>query len=142
MLSIAPIRNPDYCLALSGAEDYYAKGLEPPGQWFGKGAQALGLWGTVDRAKFSHLVQGFSPDGRSKLVQNAGAQDRQIGSDLSFSADKRVSVLWATETPERRTAIEKAHEASVRQALSFLEAAHAFSRSGKGGIERQKARLV
>ena len=57
-------------------EDYYLEGGEPPGRWFGKGANALELSGSVEKEEFRQVLQGYSPDGKNELVQNAGKENR------------------------------------------------------------------
>ena len=84
----------NYYLGLA-REDYYLSGGEPPGLWHGEGASRLGLSGVVEPEKFRNLLNGFSPDRLHPLAQNAGRNDRQSGWDLTFSAPKSVSVLWA-----------------------------------------------
>src|SRR5687768_6923140 len=79
-------------------EDYYLEGGEPPGQWIGQGAHALGLAGQVEREQFLKLFDGFDIHGQP-LVQNAGQHDghleRKAGWDLTFSAPKSLSTIWA-----------------------------------------------
>jgi hypothetical protein len=76
-------------------EDYYANRAEAPGQWAGAGAKRLGLSDEVQPEAFLNLLRGYSPDGRTALVQNAGAPDRQSGWDLTFSAIKELSTFVA-----------------------------------------------
>ncbi len=130
----------DYYLELA-REDYYLEGGEPPGIWWGRGAEALGLSGVVGPAALRQLYQGFRPNGEP-LVQNAGAQGRRPGWDLTFSAPKTVSVLWSQADPDTRREIQEAHFAAVKTALSYLEETAAFSRIGKGGAEWVPAGLV
>lgn len=122
-------------------EDYYLEGGEPPGQWWGKAAERLGLAGAVEGSELKALFRGFSPDGE-KLVQNAGRENRQPGWDLTFSAPKSVSVLWAVADDAIRQTIREAHYEAVKYALSILENEHAFTRRGKGGSSRELAGLL
>ena len=72
------------------------KACEPPGHWVGSGAEQLGLIGqAITTQSLKNLLSGFSPDGKEKLVNNAGKDSRQKGYDFTFSAPKDVSVLWA-----------------------------------------------
>lgn len=121
-------------------EDYYLKGGEPTGWWWGEGAESLGLRGCVERVELERLLIGLSPDGE-KLTQNSGRPGRRPGWDLTFSAPKSVSVFWSQADPETRLAIQSAHLAAVKTALDYLEREAAFSRRGKGGYEQQHAGL-
>ena len=48
----------------AGAMRYYTRGGEPPGQWAGKGAAALGLSGAVDDKVMDRLyMEGVGPNG-------------------------------------------------------------------------------
>ncbi len=119
-------------------EDYYTQGGEPSGQWFGQSAACLGLTATVDKDDFSQLLYGFDPTGARALVQDAG-QGHYAGWDLTFSAPKSVSVLWAmTEETTVREQIQSAQQAAVEATLGFAEQHCAFTRRGHNGLEREK----
>ncbi|MHB1309271.1 MAG: MobF family relaxase, partial [Limisphaerales bacterium] len=144
MLSIQKVslQNANYYLSLA-REDYYLQGGEPPGQWHGQGAQALGLHGEVQPDAFRHLFAGFSPDGQQPLVQNAGQRagyhQRCPGWDLTFSAPKSVSVCWALAPGEVRQAIAAAHHRAVQTALTRMEELAGITRRGHGGKLREQA---
>ncbi len=122
-------------------EDYYLEGGEPPGQWFGKGAEILALSGMVDDETFKHLFRGFSPKGQGKLVQNAGADNRRPGYDLTFSAPKTVSVFWSQANRQTRQIVQQAQQKAVETALNYLEE-QTITRMGKGGHQHVPAKLV
>ena len=114
-------------------DDYYTRGGEPPGDWLGRGAASLGLSGTVDAAALRHVLHGFDGTGATARVQGAGA-DHHAGWDLTFSAPKSVSVLWATtDDPAVRAAIRDAQRAAVTATLAFAERHCAFTRRGHDG---------
>ena len=121
-------------------EDYYLEGGEPPGQWVGQGSTDLGLAGVVERDQFLNLFAGVDKDG-APLVQNAGDAKRQPGWDLTFSAPKSVSTLWAVADEGTRRAIQDAHFEAVKSALKTMEEI-AITRRGKGGHIKEAARLV
>jgi conjugative relaxase-like TrwC/TraI family protein len=122
--------------------EYYLEGQGQLSHWFGHGAQALGLAGPVERAPFYHLLNGYSPDGHQPRVQNAGHPDRQCCWDLTFSAPKSVSVLWALAPDDARHEIEQAHQRAVEQALEYVEEKAGLTRRGHGGKILEKAELV
>lgn len=82
-------------------EDYYVDGGEPPGTWWGTGAKELGLSGKVDAKTFRNILQGYSADGKKRLVQNAGKRERRAAFDLTFTVPKSVSIA--------RVAADKRH---------------------------------
>ena len=145
MLSISqPLKGggaAEYYLDLA-RDDYYLQAPEAPGRWFGQGAALLGLTGQVKGDDFRHVMDGRSPGGSLALVQNAGKPDRQSGWDLTFSAPKSVSVLWAMAPPQVRDQIESIHHRAVETALTHLEQTAALTRRGQGGRTVEPAAVM
>ena len=119
--------------------EYYTAGEEPDGVWFNpKGLLGLADGGKVDSSDFHRLYNGFAPNGGGKLTQNAGSERRSAGLDLTFSADKSVSALWAVADPELRSKIERAHNDAARVALEetvLRHCAYTRIRNRDGEIE-------
>ena len=119
--------------------EYYTAGEEPDGMWFNpKGLFGLADGGKVDSSDFHRLYNGFAPDGGGKLTRNAGSERRSAGLDLTFSADKSVSALWAVADPELRSEIEWAHNDAARVALEetvLRHCAYTRIRNRDGDIE-------
>ena len=118
--------------------EYYTAGEEPDGVWFNP-AGLLGLenGGGVDSGDFQQLYNGFAPDGSTKLTRNAGSDQRSPGVDMTFSADKSVSALWAVADPALRSRIEQAHNDAARVALEetvFRYCAYTRIRDREGRI--------
>lgn len=64
------------------------------------------------------------------------------GYDITFSAPKSVSVLWALENDsEKKELIYQAHIGAVKDAASFIEQFF-FTRTGKDGINQEDVKLV
>ena len=119
--------------------EYYTAGEEPDGVWFNpRGLFGLEDGGRVDSADFHRLYHGFAPDGSGRLTRNAGSEKRSPGLDMTFSADKSISALWAIADPELRIGIEKAHNDAARAALEetvFRHCAWTRIRDRDGQIE-------
>ena len=79
--------------------DYYVEDLDHQGVWLGQGAEALELEGAIDREEFQLSLAGFVA---GRQVQNAGKEDRLMGWDLTFSAPKSVSIVWAGADAQHR----------------------------------------
>jgi conjugative relaxase-like TrwC/TraI family protein len=62
------------------------------------------------------------------------------GYDLTFSPVKSVSTLWAVADPPVAAAIERAHQAAVKDALTFIEKHALFTRTGPQGIRQVNVR--
>jgi conjugative relaxase-like TrwC/TraI family protein len=133
----------EYLLGLAGTrgdDGYYTSGPEPAGVWFGPGCERLGVTegGRVEPEDLRRLADGFGPAGE-KLVQNAGESDRCAFADFCFSPPKSVSLVWALGDPEIRRGVEASQEAAVKASLTWFAENAAFCRTGRGGVEREKA---
>ena len=118
--------------------EYYTAGEEPDGVWFNpRGLLGLENGGKVDSGDFQRLYNGFALDGSTRLTRNAGSEQRSPGVDMTFSADKSVSALWAVADPELRGEIEQAHNDAARVALEetvFRYCAYTRIRDREGRI--------
>ncbi len=130
MLSIAKARK-DYYLQKLGEitprEDYYLRGGTATGRWHGSGAIEQGLNGTVSAEALVRLFDGQHPTTGEQL----GRQLRKDGVaawDLTFSADKSVSLLWAFGDDEVRRHIVEAFEESTAEAVAYLESVASSTR--------------
>ncbi len=115
-----------------GIDDYYSGAGETAGRWFGAAADILSLPEAVDgddlRAILAGLVPGtgLSPNG----TQIRTFKNRVPGFDLTFSAPKSVSVMYAFADPIVRAEITAAVDTAVEDAVSWLEREACFVRRG------------
>src|ERR1035437_4690748 len=89
---------------------YYTADGEPPGQWAGKGAAALGLSGQVDPAVIGRLYQDNIGPGGELLVrrrQSKAAAEREDAAAAAWLAAHPYAS--ATELAEVRAA-ERGHD--------------------------------
>ena len=115
-----------------GIEDYYSGTGEATGKWLASSDQ-LGLNGEVDAAQLRAVLQAHDPTDSYKL---AATTNRKIaGFDLTFSAPKSVSVLWALGDPGVNMAVRDAHERAIDAALAYLEREATFTRRGHAGLD-------
>lgn len=139
-----------YLTSESGRGDYYAGHESGDGEdadgavagvrqsrWHGSPDLLAGL-GLAASAPVAHddllaLMQGVSPvDGR-ELRAAGGNGTRVAGIDLTYSAPKSVSALWAVSGREQRELIERAHGRAVASTLAHLERNVELVRSRQGG---------
>ena len=121
-----------------GQDDYYLRDREPPGRWAGEGAARLSLDGPVTKTEFEAALKGIDPKTSHRLAALGGrAQDHAAGWDMTFSAPKSVSVLWALSEARDRPTIEAAQRAAVTAATRYLQQTAAWARRGKGGAIRE-----
>ena len=97
----------------AGLEDYYAGAGEAPGRWLASSLQ-LGLDGEVDASVVRALLAGLDPSGTYRLTARA---HRVAGFDLTFSAPKSVSVLWALGDPGVSLAVRERARARRRSGV-------------------------
>jgi conjugative relaxase-like TrwC/TraI family protein len=121
----------------AGAEDYYAGRGEAPGAWLGAGVDGLSLaaGSRVDRDGFMALMRGCHPADGSVLRAMTRAST-VAAVDLTFSAPKSVSVLFAVAGGNVSGALVEAHERAVASAVAYLEREACRTRRGRGGLER------
>jgi conjugative relaxase-like TrwC/TraI family protein len=109
-----------------GLATYYLDADEPPGLWAGEQARAWGLRGAVDPDVFLALVEG---NGQSGEQLGRAYGDRSVrGYDITFSAPKSVSTLWALGDEHVMGESLAAHDTAVKAVLDFVER-HATTRA-------------
>ena len=110
-------------------DNYYVIGSMEE-RWQGKGAEALGLEGKVDKQVFTELLQGKLPDGSDLTRMQDGVNKHRPGYDLTFSAPKSVSMLAMLGGDKR---LIDAHNRAVTVALNQVESL-ASTRVQKDGV--------
>nr|WP_306563439.1 MobF family relaxase [Escherichia coli] len=73
-------------------DNYYVLGSMGE-RWAGRGAEQLGLQGSVDKDVFTRLLEGRLPDGADLSRMQDGSNRHRPGYDLTFSAPKSVSMM-------------------------------------------------
>ena len=116
---------------VAGVEDYYAGDGDAPGRWVGRcdlvGAVAGSLATAVDSTLL--LEAKCAPDG-SRLGKTVVSERSVTAFDLTFSAPKSVSVLYALGDARVVAAVEAAHTAAVVQSVASLSPRIAYTRTG------------
>ncbi|MFP5277373.1 MAG: MobF family relaxase [Acidobacteriota bacterium] len=108
--------------------DYYDEHRRVQGEWQGRGAELLGLRGTVASEQFEAVREGLHPE-TGEFLRPRHSADRTNGDgseqskarslyDLTFSAPKSVSVQAMVGGDERLIA---AHDKAVGEALAEAE---------------------
>jgi conjugative relaxase-like TrwC/TraI family protein len=107
--------------------DYYQEGQNVAGEWFGIGAQSLGLNGKIREADFLALCENQNPKSGGSLTRRtnsvremdgATAANRRIFYDFTFSPPKSISLLALLAEDKR---IVEAHSRAIQIALSEFE---------------------
>jgi conjugative relaxase-like TrwC/TraI family protein len=120
-----------------GAEDYYSGEGEAEGHWMGDAAEELGLDGEVGPDQLKAMLTGRNPVDGEPLVGMRGVPARGAvpGFDLTFSAPKSVSLLWALGGADVGAEVSRAHSRSVEAALDYMQREACWTRRGAGGSE-------
>lgn len=118
-----------------GKDDYYSGRGEAPGEWVGRGAAHLGLSGRVEAARFNALAAGVDPSdpALTRTLRDDGRSSQVAAYDLTFSAPKSVSVLFAAADERTAGELVGAHEAAVSAALDYVQDEAVRVRRGHGG---------
>lgn len=124
----------------SGLTKYYAESGTPPGRFLGAGLAGLADGSGVapgavvsEEALFRMLGMLQDPV-TGRQLGRAPSASAVAGFDLTFSAPKSMSVLWAFAEDETREAILGAHHRSLQQVIAHAES-HVFaSRIGVNGV--------
>jgi hypothetical protein len=107
--------------------DYYQEGQKVAGEWFGLGAQSLGLNGKIRETDFLALCENQNPQSSDCLTQRtnsvrdqdgATTANRRIFYDFTFSPPKSVSLLTLVVGDQR---IVGAHNRASQIALGEFE---------------------
>src|ERR1035437_4320572 len=133
----------DHRLTSKGA-DYYLSDLaqelplpvrweDGPAAWIGQAAEGLGLRGAIDPAHLRAVLAGRHPTTGQRLRSDRATV---LGFDLTFSAPKSVSVVFALGGEEAARQVLAAHREGVRGALAYVEA-HALS-AQRGSHEQRE----
>ena len=123
------------------ASDYYLGVGEAPGRWHGRGLEQLGLSRGLGGRR-SGSSRRCSPAACTRApadrLGRAWRSDGVTGFDLTFSAPKSVSALWALGDSTTAAEGMAAHRAAVRAGLAYLDNARraVASRDRRGRADR------
>ncbi len=128
--------------------DYYlsptGEPVQAPGQWLATPdtLARLGIEGaSVDGREFIALMEGKHPR-TGRWLRRAGADGTRAGGiDLTFSAPKSVSAVWALAGEAQRRELEAAHAVAVRETIGHLtETVPTVRRKYQGQVSEERAR--
>ncbi|WP_199235147.1 MobF family relaxase [Kribbella sp. VKM Ac-2568] len=122
----------------AGRENYYTGAVaagEPPGRWFGKGAEALGLAGEVDAQDMTALYERFI-DPRDEAFRDPARWDEaetlgHTGRVYKTEEQEYASALAKEPgaSPERRAELRALAGKAVRKSVSFHDATFSAQKS-------------
>ena len=120
MMSLSAVHSTGAAAAYySEVDDYLKEGDHAPTQWQGRGAEELGLHGSVQTRDATAMLDGRLPNGEVLGRSGAdGEREHRAGWDATFSAPKSVSVAALVHRDERLIA---AHDRAVTAAIAHLE---------------------
>jgi conjugative relaxase-like TrwC/TraI family protein len=91
--------------------------------------------------EFFRAEHGRDPIDAREIAATIAKQSRPrtqavAGYDLTFSPVKSVSSLWAVADLHVAAQVERAHQAAVQDALTFIEGHALFTRQGRNGVRQ------
>ena len=106
VLNVVALTNGEYLISsvALGVEEYYLGLGEAPGTWDGGWGARLGVSGEVQAEALRALIDGRHPVTGDELMTQLRPR-RVKAFDLSFSAPKSVSLLWAFASPVTAEAV-------------------------------------
>jgi conjugative relaxase-like TrwC/TraI family protein len=132
---------------------YYEQTGNPSGRWCGEGLAGLGdgqrrlhpgdvVTETAMTAVFRDGVDPLTDDalGRPYSRFDDGKRHAVVGFDLTFTAPKSVSVLWALDDDAHRVIVYDAHRAALASSLEFVEQRVIRTRTGEAGRHQVRTR--
>ena len=114
----------------TGRESYYTGAVaagEPPGLWYGAGAEGLGLAGEVDadlmEAVYSHLLDPCDPASRDRETWGEAPALAKPHRKYRSADEIYAGLLEANPDagPEERSRMRVQAERSSRQAVAFMD---------------------
>ena len=112
--------------------NYYLDSGEPRGVWLGDGASLLGLADEVADEQFLALMAGMDPQRPDRALGRTYDDTSVRGFDVTCSAPKSVSVMFALGDHDVRREVLAAHDAAVAALAGWIER-HAHTRYRIGG---------
>jgi len=122
----------------TGRENYYTGAVaagEPPGRWYGKGAEGLGLSGLVAEqdmtALYEHFIDprdsAFRDPSKWSEAETLGHAGRRYATEEELYA--KALEREPDATPERRTELRLEAGKAVRRNVAFLDATFSVQKS-------------
>ena len=120
------------------ATDYYLGIGEAPGRWAGRGLPPLGIepGSRVTEQQLEALFGRALHPTTGERLGRAWRADGVTGFDLTFSAPKSVSTVWALGNEQVAAAALAAHQQAVTAGLAYLQTHASYSRRGTNGVEQ------
>ena len=132
---------------------YYEQTGNPAGRWYGEGLAGLGhakrrlrpgdaVTEAAMTAVFRDGVDPLTDDALGRPYSRFDDEKRHavVGYDLTFTAPKSVSVLWALADDATRVIVYDAHRAALASSLEFVEQRVIRTRIGDAGRHQVRTR--
>lgn len=123
--------------------EYYLGGREPAGRWISRSGDFGVVDGTeVESELFERLHAGVDIDGETLLSNTGDVAERVAGYDLTLSAPKSVSIIYALAGDDLRKQIDEAQQRAARATIALLDRHAAFCRRGRKGVRLEPTSLT
>ncbi|OWY31717.1 MobF family relaxase [Herbaspirillum aquaticum] len=114
---------------------------EPQPFWAGSGVLEFSLPDRVDLNQVEKLAWGYSPTDGEALVRGAGAL-HVMGIDMTFSAPKDVSAVFAAAGSSTQSAINDCMQKSVQSAMDYVQSVSVTRHGAAGRIKKKVSSII
>ncbi|MBE7734512.1 MobF family relaxase [Devosia faecipullorum] len=138
--SFAVMKSSAYYTRQSQMVSYYADN-ESAGIWL-RGHDALGIAAgdRVDATEFDRICAGLDRVGKPLI--KASTKPHMLGVDITLSAPKSFSVLYAAAPNDLRLSLAEAERSALEATLQLIEREIPLSRRGRNGERREHSKFA
>ncbi|TFI28888.1 MobF family relaxase [Herbaspirillum sp. 3C11] len=115
--------------------------LEPQPFWAGSGIEDFDLSEIVQMEQVEKLAYGYSPKNGEALVRGAGPL-HVMGVDMTFSAPKDVSAVFAAADPTTQAAISQCMQKAVESAMDYTQSISVTRHGAAGRIKKKVSSII
>jgi conjugative relaxase-like TrwC/TraI family protein len=147
-MNITPINKKDYYMRENikdeNTRDYYKKSendIESIGIAKGYLADKFKIEGKdISLKEYNRLLGGYNPNDGQKLLKNAGDKNQKFGYDITFSAPKDFSIVFALADDTHKNELNQAFDVAVEKAMDRVQDLLQYRNQSQGRTKYEQSR--